>query len=131
MAPHDETGAEQNVGYRSIGRIRKAFLYSMEGLRHAATKEAAFQQELIVLAALSVLCLALPFGAYLKIQLLIAHIAILVVELLNSAIEAVADKVSLEFDDLIKQAKDTASAAVFLIFVAAFLLWSYALYTLI
>lgn len=130
MAADDETSAGQNAGYRSLGRIRKAFFYSMAGLRHATTQEAAFQQELIVLAALSVLCLLLPFDAYLKVQLLIAHLLVLVVELLNSAIEAIADKVTLERDDLIKQAKDTASAAVFLIFAAAFLLWSYALFTL-
>jgi len=122
---------EQGRGFRSLGRIYKAFIYSLDGLRHAATKETAFQQELIVLTALSALCIMLPFSGYLKIQLLIAHLLILIVELLNSAVEAVADKVSRESDDLIKQAKDMASAAVLLIFIATALLWGYALFTLI
>ena len=118
-------------GFRSLCRIREAFNYSLEGLRHAVTRETAFQQELIVLAAASALCIVLPFGTYLKIQLLIMHLLILIVELLNSAIEAVADKVCLEYDDLIKQAKDMGSAAVLLIFTAAVLLWGYSFSTLI
>jgi diacylglycerol kinase len=58
---------EQGRGFRSLGRIYKALIYSLDGLRHAATKEAAFQQELIVLAVLSALCIMLPFSGYLKI----------------------------------------------------------------
>ena len=124
-----ETG--QDPSFRSIDRIRKAFIYSMAGLRHAATREAAFQQELIVLAAFSVLCIIMPFNAFIKIQLLMAHFLILIVELLNAALESIADKVCLEQDELIGQAKDMGSAAVFLIFIVAVLLWGYALYTLI
>ena len=122
---------KRSRGFLSLGRIYRAFNYSLESLRHAATREAAFQQELIVLAALSVLCILLPFSAHLKIQLLIAHLFILIVELLNSAIEALADKVCQEPDDLIKQAKDMASAAVLLVLVAVMLLWGYALFTLV
>ena len=121
----------QDSSFRSTDRIRKAFVYSMAGLRHAATREAAFQQELIVLAAFSVLCIVMPFSIFIKIQLLMAHILILIVELLNSALESIADKVCREPDELIKQAKDMGSAAVFLIFVVAILLWGYALFTLI
>ena len=122
---------EQKNGYRSLGRVHKAFINSLDGLRHATTSEAAFQQELILIAVLTVLCIALPFSAYLKVQLLIANILILIVELLNSAVEALADKVCQEIDPLIKQAKDMASAAVLLVFCAVLLLWSYALYTLV
>ncbi len=121
----------QGREFLMLGRIRKAFSYSLDGLRHAATREAAFQQELIILAVFSAVCIVLPFDTFLKIQLLVAHLLILIVELLNSAVEAVADKVCVEFDDLIKQAKDMGSAAVLLMFIATFLLWGYALSTLI
>jgi diacylglycerol kinase (ATP) len=117
--------------YRSLGRIGKAFNYSLDGLKHAAASEAAFQQELIVLGILSIACLLLPFSAYLQVLLLIFHILILAVELLNAAIEALADKICTDTDPLIKQAKDMGSAAVLLIFVGATLLWGYAFYTLL
>ena len=122
---------EQNPDFRSLGRIGKAFKYSLNGLRHATAHEAAFQQELIVIAILSAICIALPFALYLKVQILIIHLLVLIVELLNTAIEALADKLCLEVDPLIKQAKDMGSAAVLLAFCATGLLWGYSIYTLL
>lgn len=123
--------SNRNNDFRSIGRIANAFRYSLDGLRHAAKKEAAFQQELILLGIFSLISLLLPFALYLKIQILMAHLLILAVELLNTAIEALADKLCEETDPLIKQAKDMGSAAVLLIMAASVLLWAYALLTLI
>ena len=122
---------EQRPGYLSLGRIHKAFKYSLAGLRHAVKNEAAFQQELILIAVLTAACIALPVSALLKVLLLIANLLILIVELLNSAIDTLANKVCPELDPLIRQTKDTASAAVLLAFIPAFILWMYALYTLI
>ncbi len=85
---------------------------------------------MILIALLSLIAITLPFGVYLKVQLLLMNIAVLIVELLNSSIEVLADKVCKDIDPLIKQAKDMASAAVLLTFFAAILLWCYALYTL-
>lgn len=117
-------------GLPSLKRILPAFKYSLSGLRHAAGREAAFQQELIVLGVLSVICLFLPVALYLKVQLLILHLVILIVELLNSAIEAIADKLRTDIDPLIKQAKDMGSAAVLLAFMAGAAFWGYVIYTL-
>jgi len=117
--------------FPSLKRVVPAFKYSASGLRHATGHEAAFQQELLLLGILSVICLVLPVAIYLKVQLLIMHLFILVVELLNSAIEAIADKVCVETDPLIGQAKDLGSAAVLLAFVAGAVLWGYVIYILV
>ena len=117
--------------FLSVNRIFKAFSYSADGLKHATRNEPAFQQELILIALLTGACIVLPLGALLKIALLIAHALILIVELLNSAVEALANKVCTDRDELIKQTKDMASAAVLLSFVPAALLWGYALLTLL
>jgi diacylglycerol kinase (ATP) len=117
--------------FLSIKRVLSAFRYSMSGLRHAASREAAFQQELIVLGVLTVICLALPVDLYLKVQLLILHLVILIVELLNTAVESLADKVCSENDPLIGQAKDMGSAAVLLAFLAGAGLWGYVFYIML
>jgi diacylglycerol kinase (ATP) len=117
--------------FLSLRRVLPAFRYSLSGLRHAAGGESAFQQELIVLGVMTIVCLVLPVDLYLKVQLLILHLLILIVELLNSAVESVADKLCSEMDPLIKQAKDMGSAAVLLAFMASALLWGYAIYTLL
>jgi diacylglycerol kinase (ATP) len=122
---------EHNPDFRSLDRIGKAFKYSLDGLRHATAHEAAFQQELIAVAVMSVMCIALPLELLLKVLLLATHLLVLVVELLNTAIEALADKLCLEIDPLIKQAKDAGSAAVLLTLWASGLLWGYAVYTLL
>jgi len=121
---------EAPVTYRSLGRITKAFGYSLAGLRHAASNESAFQQELIVVAVMTIACLLLPFDLLLTVLIVIGHFLILIVELLNTAIESLADKVCRDIDPLIKQTKDAGSAAVLLTIAAVGLLWVYALFTL-
>ena len=121
----------KNPKFLSLKRILPAFQYSASGLRHAASHEAAFQQELALLGVLSAICLALPVASYLKVQLLIMHLFVLVIELLNSAIEAIADKVCVDNDPLIGQAKDLGSAAVLLTLVAGAVLWGYVIFTLV
>ncbi len=117
--------------FKSLRRIPRAFRYSLSGLRHAASGEAAFQQELIGLGILSLVSLVLPVDPLLKVQLLILHLFILVVELLNTAIEALADRLCQEQDPLIGQAKDMGSAAVLLAFLAGAALWGYTIITLL
>jgi diacylglycerol kinase (ATP) len=119
------------VTYRSLGRIGKAFGYSLAGLRHAAAHESAFQQELILVVVMSIVCFVLPFDLGLTVLIVIGHLLILIVELLNTAIEALADKVCTDIDPLIKQTKDAGSAAVLLTICAVGLLWSYAIFTLV
>ena len=100
----------------------------MEGLKHAAQKEAAFQQELMFLVGLSILAFLLPLSLPITVALIILHLFVLVVELLNTGLEAIVDKASPEIHELAKQAKDMGSAAVFVSFMMVAVLWCYALY---
>ena len=101
-------------GRTGIDRLVHATAYSLSGLSQAYRGESAFRQEFW----LAVVLVPLSFWvgrSWLEITVLIgAVMQLLIVELLNSAIEAAIDRVSLELHDLSKRAKDLASAAVFL-----------------
>ena len=112
-----------------LKRIWYATLYSLSGLKTAFKNESAFREEIFVFVILLFPLLLLPFSGILKIILLFCNISVLVAELLNSAIEAVVDKVSPEYNELAKQSKDMGSAAVFLTIITTLIAWSYALYT--
>ncbi len=93
--------------------------------------EAAFRQEACLVAIASVVLLFLPLSHEWKGLLFFATSAVLVVELLNSAIEAVVDLASPEYHLLAKRAKDIGSAAVFVSFAFTLLLWSGAVYSML
>jgi len=101
-------------GRTGIDRLIRACGYSIDGLAAAYREESAFRQE----SWLSVLLLPAAFWlgtTWLEVALLAGSVVlVLVVELLNSAIEAVVDRVSYEIHDLSKRAKDFGSAAVML-----------------
>ena len=106
-----------------ITRIVRAFGYSLQGLRHSWREEAAFRQEV----ALSLL--VVPGGVYLgrsgveRTLLIAPMLLILVVELLNSAVEAVVDRGGTERHPLAGMAKDMGSAAVLISFVLLGTAW--------
>lgn len=108
---------EEMSEYKSVGGVARVFAatrYSMQGFAHAFSHEAAFRQELLLVVPLIA---TLPFGklgALENLFVIALGIAVLVVEILNSAIEAVVDRVSLERHPLAGRAKDLGSAAVFL-----------------
>ena len=106
-----------------IGRIYPAFLYAMQGLRAAWRFEHAFRQELMFAIPGTVLALLLPVSAVEKLALIAVLMLVLVVELINSAIEAVVDRISFEPHPLSKNAKDLGSAAVFLTLSLAAITW--------
>jgi len=110
-----------------IIRILYAFIYTFNGLSYALRNEAAFRQEAIIFVIALIAILFMPVSGIIKLLLLITSIIVLIVELLNSAIEAVVDKASPEYNELAKQAKDMGSAAVFLSFTAAGAVWLYAI----
>jgi diacylglycerol kinase (ATP) len=112
-------------------RIVEAFGYSFEGLKHATKKEPAFQQELMLLVLMTLIAIIAPFSVVVKVALIISHLLILIVELLNSAIEAVVNKASPEYHPLAKQAKDMGSASVLLGFLISSIIWVYAVYSAI
>jgi diacylglycerol kinase (ATP) len=97
-----------------LKRIYSAFFYSLAGLRTAIRSEHAFRQELVVFVAGTIAALLLPVSAFQKLVLIGSMVIVLIVELINSAIEAVVDRVSLERHPLSKNAKDFGSAAVLL-----------------
>ena len=106
------------------GRLAGALRYSLAGFRHASRFEAAFQQELIALVALMPLAVWLPVAALERLALVVSMLLVLVVELLNSAIEATVDRISRERHPLAAQAKDMGSAAVLVALGISFLCWA-------
>ncbi|MEJ2525736.1 MAG: diacylglycerol kinase [Desulfuromonadales bacterium] len=113
-----------------LARIWAAFFYSLSGLRLAITSESAFIQETVVFLAAMIVLFFLPLDLFWKALLFIATASVLVVELLNTALEAIVDMASPEYHDLAKKAKDLGSAAVLLMITTVVILWGLALLSL-
>ena len=111
-----------------LGRIVGAFRYSVEGFRTAWKHEHAFRQEVMVAVPATVVALVLKISAFQKLALIAVLGLVLLVELINAAIEAVVDRVSLERHPLSKAAKDLGSAAVALAIAMAAATWAVVLY---
>lgn len=106
-----------------FSRLFNALRYTWDGLKAAATHEEAFKQELIVVVPLSIAAWFIPVSLPERALLFSTLQLILIVELINSAIEANTDHISLERHPLAKRAKDMGSAAVFLTIVIALSVW--------
>ena len=115
-------------GRTGLDRVRHATGYSMSGLMVAYRGESAFRQEFWV--AVVLLPLSLWLGrSWVEVTMLAGSVMlVLIVELLNSGIEAAIDRVSLDLHDLSKRAKDLASAAVFLSLLTCAGIWLAALW---
>lgn len=109
-------------------RIVAAFFNSLAGLRFGLTREAALREEMALLA------IALPAAPFLTLDpwkllaLWGSLLLLLCVELLNTGLEKLADRVTLEFDPLVKVAKDCGSAAVLMAILIAAGVWGVALF---
>ena len=119
---------EKPAGKSGIARLRAAFLYSLAGLGYAFRNEEAFRQEAVLYVLLLAGLFFLPVPLMFKGLLFIANTLCLIVELLNTAIEAVVDLASPEYHELAKQAKDVGSAAVLVVLTMTIVLWGAALY---
>ncbi len=97
--------------------------YSMEGLRAAYRHEDAFRQEVLLAVVLIPLTLFLPASGLGKALMIASVFLVLIVELLNSAVEATVDRVSLEHHKLAKRAKDIGSAAVMMSLANVVAVW--------
>jgi len=106
-----------------FGRVANAARYSLQGLRAAFQHEAAFRQELALCVVLVPLALWLPFSALERVLLIGSLLIVLITELLNSAIEALADLISTQAHPLAGRAKDLGSAAVMVALALALLTW--------
>jgi diacylglycerol kinase (ATP) len=110
------------------GRVTRAFGYSLKGLSAAYRKESAFRQELILALVL------VPFGVWLggngveRTLLVGSVLLVLIVELLNSAVEATVDRGGKDWDKLAGRAKDMGSAAVLIALLLVVATWGFILY---
>lgn len=110
----------QNNG---ISRIIKATGYSCKGLKAAWQNEAAFRQELILFIVAIVLACWLDVSTLERTLLIASVTLVVIIELINSAIEAVVDRIGLEHHELSGRAKDIGSAAVFVSLWLAGFIW--------
>lgn len=122
-------GAESPFkGKTGLTRLINAFRYSLDGFAAAYRHEDAFRQETLLAVVLIPLALFLPVTAIGKVLMIGSVLLVLIVELLNSAIEAVVDRVSLERHHLAKRAKDIGSAAVLLALINVVATWGLVLF---
>lgn len=113
----------QHKGKTGLKRIWNALLYSLDGFAAAFRHENAFRQEVLLALVLVPIALAVPASGTGKAVMVASVLLVLMVELLNSAIEAVTDRVSLEDHVLAKRAKDMGSAAVMLSLINVPTVW--------
>ncbi len=123
-----ETPPSMPAKKKGLARIWAATVYSAEGLRACFRSEEAFRIESILSVFLIPLAVILGETALETAMLLFPIVLVLLVELLNSAIEAVVDRVSLDYHELSKKAKDIASGAVFVSLMTFLLIWSVLLF---
>jgi diacylglycerol kinase (ATP) len=109
-----------NTGFR---RVVNATLYSVAGLRSAWRSEAAFRQECVTVILLIPVAFWLGQNAVERALLLSSCVLVIIVELLNTAIESVVDRVGTDHHELSGRAKDAGSAAVFMSIALALLVW--------
>lgn len=121
MNPHPPV--HEFKGRTGIDRILHAGLNSWRGLRHAVIHESAFRQEVALAALLLPLALWLPVSTVERLALIAGVALVLIVELLNSGIEAAIDRISMERHPLSGLAKDLGSAAVLVALLFAGLTW--------
>lgn len=106
-----------------VTRIIKATGYSLNGLKQAWQHEAAFRQELMLLVVAVLVACWLPVSLLERLLLIGVVVVVVLMELVNSAIEAVVDRVGMEHHELSGRAKDIGSAAVFVALVFAAVVW--------
>jgi diacylglycerol kinase (ATP) len=117
------SGESPYKGRPGLVRVWNALFYSLAGLGAAFRHEAAFRLEIALAVILIPAALLLPVSALGRALMIGAVFLILIVELVNAAIEAVVDRVSLEEHPLAKRAKDIGSAAVFVSLVNLAAVW--------
>jgi diacylglycerol kinase (ATP) len=110
-------------GKTGLARVINAAGYSWAGLQAAFRHEDAFRQEVFLLVVLVPLALYLGDTAIERVLMIGALLLVLIVELLNSAVEAAVDRISLEHHELIKRAKDMGSAAVMIALINVGVVW--------
>ena len=112
-----------------LTRILSAFKNSIDGLKNTFKNEEAFRQELILTIILTPLAIYIGENYIERIFLITSLILLLLVELINTAIEVIVDRVSYEKNELSKLAMDIGSAAVLIALLNCFIIWFFILFS--
>jgi diacylglycerol kinase (ATP) len=110
-------------GQSGVRRLVNALFYSLSGLALAFRHESAFRQEIALAIVLIPAACLLPLGAVERVLLIASVLLVLIVELLNSSVEAAIDRIGFDTHRLSKRAKDLGSAAVLLALTALVVTW--------
>ena len=110
-------------GKTGLKRVWNALFYSLAGLRAAFRHEDAFRQEVLLACILIPAAMIVPVAGVGKALMIASVLLVLIVELLNSAVEAAVDHTSLDQHKLAKRAKDIGSAAVLLSLLNVVMVW--------
>jgi diacylglycerol kinase (ATP) len=128
-APYDgdtvgeQVGESPFKGKTGLVRVFNAFLNSIDGLRDAWRHESAFRQEVLIAVVLIPIACYVPMSGVERALLIGSTLLVIMVELLNSSVEAAIDRISLDRHALSKRAKDLGSAAVFVALLLTALVW--------
>jgi diacylglycerol kinase (ATP) len=128
LQPQEEPGLEVPAespfkGKTGIIRIVHAFFNSLAGLRDAWRHESAFRQEVLLAVVLIPIACVVPMAPPERALLIGSVLLVMIVELLNSSVEAAIDRISFDHHSLSKRAKDIGSAAVFVSLLLLALVW--------
>ena len=107
-----------------LGHIGNAFIWSATGIKSAWKNELAFRVEAIIITILIPLGIWLGKSAAERALLIASCLLVLIIELLNSALEAVVDRIGTEHNELSGRAKDMGSAAAFIAMLTAGIVWA-------
>ena len=113
-----------------IRRILRAFIFSRDGFIHML-KEDAFRQELLLTVVAGTALIFLDISIIMKLFMFVSLILILIVEILNTGMEALADMITLDFDLRVKAVKDMGSLAVLVSFIFAGIVWGVGIYLML
>jgi diacylglycerol kinase (ATP) len=128
LQPQEEPGIEVPAespfkGKTGLIRIIHAFFNSLAGLRDAWRHESAFRQEVLLAVVLIPIACVVPLAPVERALLIGSVLLVMIVELLNSSVEAAIDRISFDHHSLSKRAKDIGSAAVFVSLLMLALVW--------
>lgn len=125
MTDKNQSSAEALKGKKGLRRLLNATRYSWQGIRAGFTHEAAFREECLLAVILIPVALLLPVTPLEKVILINSVLFLLLVEILNSAVEAVVDRIGMEIHPLAGRAKDMGSAAVLFALVMGAVAWAF------
>ncbi len=110
-------------GETGLKRVFDATIYSIQGLKAAWKYEEAFRMEIVLLVLLTTLTFFLPVTKFEQLAMIASLFWVVIVELLNSAVEAVVDRIGSDYHELSGRAKDIGSAAVFVSMIFVGITW--------